>query len=119
MVGYPTSGSGQLQFEKSGTLLGTSVEPTFAFSPMRNSGQTVTCARQLLRRQIPPIVVISRAGPLAGDHRRTERMPWRTFFSECRALSRLDGPSQHVPGPAQRRFLGMNASDMEPLLGVK
>src|ERR1039458_9721917 len=46
-------------------------------------------------------------------------MPRRAFLPERPALRRLDGPAQHVPGPAKRRLLSMNPRNLEPFLGVE
>ncbi len=46
-------------------------------------------------------------------------MAWRAFFTEGRALGRFDGSAQHIARTAQRRFLGVNAGDVEALLGVE
>src|ERR1035437_10135092 len=96
MVGYPTSGSGQDQLEKSGTDLDGSFTPALAFSAIQHPRQPRSGTRQLFSRNKPPIVVISGAGALAGNHRRTKRMPRRAFFSECRTLRRLDDPAQNI-----------------------
>ena len=46
-------------------------------------------------------------------------MAGSAFFSEGGALGGLDGSAQDVSGAAESRLLGVNAGDVEALLGVE
>ncbi len=88
-------------------------------SECRSCTALIPRTRQLFRRQKPPVVVIRSACAFARNHRCAQRMPRRALLAKGRALSRLDRAAQHVSGVAQRRLLGVNAGDLEALLGVE
>src|SRR5271157_5469228 len=74
---------------------------------------------QLNRRQKPPVVVVSRAGALARNHRRAQWMPGCALLAKGRALRRLDHAAQDITGMTKRRLLRMNSGDLEAMLGIE
>src|SRR5207248_9575668 len=67
----------------------------------------------------PTVVVVRGTGAFAGNHGGAQRMSRRAFLAEGPALRRLDHAAQHISGTAQLRLFGVDAGDVEPLLGIE
>ena len=70
------------------------------------------------RLEMAAVGVVGGTGPFGRDHRRAQRRLRRAFAAERRAVVRLLQPLEDLPADADRRFLRLDAVDVEEPLGV-